>query len=33
MPKQLTQFLEELAVLLDKYNVSIEKKSKWFVVF
>lgn len=25
MPKQLTQFLEELAELLDKHNVSIEK--------
>lgn len=25
MPKQLTQFLEDLAELLDKHNVSIEK--------
>lgn len=24
MPKQLTQFLEELAELLDKHNVTIE---------
>lgn len=24
MPKQLTQFLEELAELLDKYNATIE---------
>lgn len=33
MPKQLTQFLEELAELLDKYNVSIEKTVNGLLCF
>lgn len=33
MPKQLTQFLEELAELLHKYNVSIEKTVNGLLCF